>query len=89
MMFKDYNEAVNIFKNVLNLEPDYRLNEEKFIEWDVHLIYNSYINMGKCYKELGMYDIALENFIEGKRLAEEVNNYYLVNEADKHISKII
>jgi len=89
MMFKDYNEAVNIFKNVLNLEPDYRLNEEKFIEWDVHLIYDSYINMGKCYKELGMYDIALENFIEGKRLAEEVNNYYLVNEADKHISEII
>ncbi|KKL93114.1 hypothetical protein LCGC14_1877940 [marine sediment metagenome] len=89
MMFKDYNEAVNIFKKVLNLEPDYRLNEEKFIEWDFFLFYNSYINMGKCYKELGMYDIALENFLEGKKLAEEVNNYYCVNEADEHISEII
>ncbi len=89
MMFKDYNEAVNIFKKVLNLEPDYRLNEEKFIEWDFFLFYNSYINMGKCYKELGMYDIALENFLEGKKLAEEVNNSYYVNEADEHISEII
>ncbi len=60
MMFEKYGDAIKEFEEALRLEP-YGF-----------FAYQSCIKMGKCYKELGDYEKARENYEKGKKLAERM-----------------
>lgn len=61
LMFGEYQEAINSFKQAIKVDPN---------GW---FLYETYIKMGKCYAELGLYQQGLENIEMGKIKAEKNN----------------
>jgi len=60
MMFEKYRGAIKEFEEALRTEPDGFFAQ------------GSYMKMGICYKELGDYDKARENFEKGKKITERM-----------------
>ncbi len=63
MHFKDYENAVDKFQKAIDISS---------YEW---FIYQTYIKLGICYKELGNYELAVENLKKGK----ELTNIYMID----------
>ncbi len=63
MFFREYEAAVKEFQKAMELSS---------YEW---FIYQTYIKLGICYKELGDYELAVENLKKGK----ELTNKYLID----------
>ncbi|UCC19578.1 MAG: tetratricopeptide repeat protein [Promethearchaeota archaeon] len=59
MFFKEYKKAINEFQKSLELSDD---------NW---YIYQTYIKLGVCYKELENFDLALEYLYKGKESTEK------------------
>ncbi|MGB5910133.1 MAG: winged helix-turn-helix domain-containing protein [Promethearchaeia archaeon] len=60
MNFGYYDNAIKEFSIAIESEGDF--------------IYQTYIKLGICYKELENYDLAVENINKGKELSNEVSN---------------
>jgi len=75
-IFEEYEKAILAFEKILDLEPD------------LSSIFNSYINIGKCYYELGLNKIALNKFFCAKQLAEKEQDDHLIKKANECISDI-
>ncbi|MFX0026425.1 MAG: tetratricopeptide repeat protein [Candidatus Hermodarchaeota archaeon] len=60
MNFEHYDAAIKEFSRVIESKGDF--------------IYQAYIKLGICYKELEKYDLAVENLKKGKELSNEVSN---------------
>jgi len=76
ILFEDYEKAIIAFEKILDLESD------------LFSTFDSCINIGKCYYELGLNEIALNKFLYTKQLAEKEQNDSLINKANEYISKI-
>ncbi|MFX0041697.1 MAG: tetratricopeptide repeat protein [Candidatus Hodarchaeota archaeon] len=79
MTFKEYDDAIEKFEKALELEPT---------GW---FAYWTYLKMGKCYQELGKYDIALENYEKAKKMTEKMfptEREYDEHDVDKYLSEI-
>jgi tetratricopeptide (TPR) repeat protein len=61
MNFEDYETAAIQFQNAIEMSKD---------SW---YIYQSYIKLGICNKELENYDTALENLLKGKKFTENAS----------------
>ena len=59
MYFEEYEEAVDEFQRALELVSD---------DW---YIYQTYIKLGICYKELENYDLARENLLKGMEISNK------------------
>jgi len=59
MYFEDYEEAVKEFQRTLEIASD---------DW---YIYQTYIKVGICYKELENFELARESFMKGMELSNE------------------
>jgi len=59
MYFEDYEDAINAFKKTLDLAID---------DW---YIYQTYIKLGICYKELENFELARDSIIKGIELSKE------------------
>ena len=59
MYFEDYEDAINAFKKTLDLAID---------DW---YIYQTYIKLGICYKELENFELARDSIIKGMELSKE------------------
>jgi len=59
MAFNDYESAIDKFQNSLKLDPK---------SW---YIYQTYIKLGICYRELEDYDVALEYLRKGEELIDQ------------------
>ena len=59
MYIEDYEYAKEQFLKAIEIDPQ---------RWYIH---QSYVKLGICYKELGNYDLALENLIKGKKLTQK------------------
>jgi tetratricopeptide (TPR) repeat protein len=59
MAFKDYKLAIDKFQSAIELDPE---------SWH---IYQTYIKLGICYRELEEYDLALEYLTKGKELIDQ------------------
>ncbi len=75
-IFEEYEKAIIAFEKILDLAKD------------VSSIFDSYINIGKCYYKLGLNKIALIKFSYAKLLAEKEQNADLIKKADEYISDI-
>ncbi len=53
--FEEYEEAIKILQKALEIDP---------LGW---FTYNTFINLAKCYKETGDYDLARDNLQQGER----------------------
>jgi len=62
MNFGHYDAAIKEFSRAIEME-----SKKDFI-------YQAYIKLGICYKELEKYDLAVENLNKGKELSNEVSN---------------
>ncbi|MFX1587272.1 MAG: hypothetical protein ACFFC1_03875, partial [Promethearchaeota archaeon] len=60
MNFEHYDAAIKEFSRAIESKGDF--------------IYQTYIKLGICYKELEKYDLAVENLNKGKELSNEVLN---------------
>jgi len=72
LMFGDYQEAINKFKQAMKVDPN---------GWFIH---QSYIKMGKCNTELGNYQQALINIEKGRKIAKENNEGEWVKTANEY-----
>ncbi|MFX1592965.1 MAG: tetratricopeptide repeat protein, partial [Promethearchaeota archaeon] len=59
MYYEEYDEAVKKFQKAIKVAGD---------EW---YIYQTYIKLGICYKELENFDLAVENLKKGKKLTNK------------------
>ena len=55
---------------------------------EADFIHETYINIGKCYFQIGDFDNALTNLLIGKSIAEKRSIDKWVREAEKLISEI-
>jgi len=78
--FKEFERAIEILEKVM------KLGEE--IHEILYQSYDTYIKIGKCYKGLGKFKIALENLNRGKILAEKRNDIKWIEKAEKYILEI-
>ena len=59
MYMEDYEYAKEQFLKAIEIDPQ---------RWYIH---QSFIKLGICYKEIGKYDLALENLLKGKKLTQK------------------
>ncbi len=59
MYYEEYEEAIKKFEKAIEIGVN---------EWYIN---QTYIKLGICYKELGIYNLAIENLEKGKKLTEE------------------
>ena len=76
LKFNDFNEAIKQFENALKINSN------------AELIYETYIKLGKSHKNLGQYEVALENLEKGKKIAEQRRDQHWIKQADKYILDI-
>ena len=76
LMFKNYSGAIEKFKHSIELDAN------------AHHIHETYIKMGKCYLELGKYDLALENIQEGILLSKQRSGHRWIIKGNKYLDRI-
>ncbi|MFX0000644.1 MAG: hypothetical protein ACFE9Q_12065 [Candidatus Hodarchaeota archaeon] len=76
MYFEDYKNAVLELQNVLELASD---------EWYIN---QTYIKLGICYKELGEFNLAVENLKKGKELTNKASIDNVTNQKWQKIADI-
>ncbi|KKN07300.1 hypothetical protein LCGC14_1068550 [marine sediment metagenome] len=76
IIFEEYEKAIIAFEKIFSLKPN------------LFTRFNSYINIGKSYYEIGLKEIALNNLSYAKQLAEKEQNNSLIIKANEFISNI-
>ena len=76
MVFEEYENALEKFKEALNLEPS---------GW---FAFETCLKMGECFKKLGKFEKAREYFEKGKKLTEKMHPTYVSQSLPK-VEKLI
>jgi len=83
MYFEEYEQAIEKFEEAVRIDPT------------SDFVFQTWLNLGFCYKKLKKYDKALESFEKGKLLTERMipnlREFYFneaFNEAEKNLSEI-
>ncbi len=83
MFFEHYEQAIEKFEEAIRIDPA------------SDFVFQTWLNLGLCYKKLKKYDKALESFEKGKLLTERMipnlREFYFneaFNEAEKNLSEI-
>ncbi|MFX1326779.1 MAG: tetratricopeptide repeat protein [Promethearchaeota archaeon] len=83
MFFEEYEQAIEKFEEAIRIDPT------------SDFVFQTWLNLGFCYKKLKKYDKALESFEKGKLLTERmipcIREFYFneaFNEAKKNLSEI-
>jgi S1-C subfamily serine protease len=69
----DYSQAINYFKKLLQINPNFA---------------SAYNNLGATYVDLGQYQKAKENLQKAKELFQKQGNYQGVQAVDEHLKKL-
>lgn len=76
LMFKNYSGAIEKFEYAIGLDVN-----------DFY-IHETYIKMGRCYLELGKYDLALKNIQRGIILSKQREKHKWINKGNKYLDRI-